>query len=673
MSDSSPSRGAASWRPSISIVDHIHIDDEGRSLTEPLRNDIRLLGTILGDTVRTHSGDDIFDLVEGSRRDAFRIRRGELDRDNLADRYADIDIAVALPIIRAFSHFALLSNLAEDIHRERRRRIHVRAGDPPQTSSLAATYSRLAAADLSDAAVGAALADATVVPVITAHPTETRRRSVFEAQHRITDLLRAHLRQDPTPEEDEEIIEGIRRQILTLWQTALIRLERPRIEDEIRTGLRYYDAAFFEVVPKINTQVRQALRGAYPDAGIEDQPMIRMGSWIGGDRDGNPYVTEEVVGFSTTMAARTAIGHYLEQLEVLGMEMSLSTRLTVPFDALYALTGTSPEDPSADEPYRIALRHIRSRLAAKATAMFGEDVMRTSDLYLVDGSAPYETAGELLADLDVIDAALRANSDEIIADDRLRTLREGVRTFGFNLYGLDMRQNSDMHEEVVAELIAWAGVHPDYTSLDEDERVALLSTELTSRRPLIGPDAELSELATKELGIVRAAAKAVALYGPEAVPNYIISMCQSVSDMLEAMILLKEAGLFRPQRRIAALDGPGGAAVRDYRGSSAGCGDNPCGAGCSVLQKAGGVAAGHSGDHARLLRFQQGRRIHGRELGAVSGRTRPRRGGEEGGYPSSAVPRSRRHRGPWRRAELRRDPRPAAGRGAGFAADHRAG
>ncbi|HQV17996.1 MAG TPA: phosphoenolpyruvate carboxylase, partial [Gordonia sp. (in: high G+C Gram-positive bacteria)] len=388
--------------------------------------------------------------------------------------------------------------------------------------------------------------DATVVPVITAHPTETRRRSVFEAQHRITDLLRAHLRQDPTPEEDEEIIEGIRRQILTLWQTALIRLERPRIEDEIRTGLRYYDAAFFEVVPKINTQVRQALRGAYPDAGIEDQPMIRMGSWIGGDRDGNPYVTEEVVGFSTTMAARTAIGHYLEQLEVLGMEMSLSTRLTVPFDALYALTGTSPEDPSADEPCRIALRHIRSRLAAKATAMFGEDVMRTSDLYLVDGSAPYETAGELLADLDVIDAALRANSDEIIADDRLRTLREGVRTFGFNLYGLDMRQNSDMHEEVVAELIAWAGVHPDYTSLDEDERVALLSTELTSRRPLIGPDAELSELATKELGIVRAAAKAVALYGPEAVPNYIISMCQSVSDMLEAMILLKEAGLFDP-------------------------------------------------------------------------------------------------------------------------------
>ncbi len=382
--------------------------------------------------------------------------------------------------------------------------------------------------------------------MITAHPTETRRRSVFEAQHRITDLLRAHLRQDPTPEEDEEIIEGIRRQILTLWQTALIRLERPRIEDEIRTGLRYYDAAFFEVVPKINTQVRQALRGAYPDAGIEDQPMIRMGSWIGGDRDGNPYVTEEVVGFSTTMAARTAIGHYLEQLEVLGMEMSLSTRLTVPFDALYALTGTSPEDPSADEPCRIALRHIRSRLAAKATAMFGEDVMRTSDLYLVDGSAPYETAGELLADLDVIDAALRANSDEIIADDRLRTLREGVRTFGFNLYGLDMRQNSDMHEEVVAELIAWAGVHPDYTSLDEDERVALLSTELTSRRPLIGPDAELSELATKELGIVRAAAKAVALYGPEAVPNYIISMCQSVSDMLEAMILLKEAGLFDP-------------------------------------------------------------------------------------------------------------------------------
>ncbi|MBD0021279.1 phosphoenolpyruvate carboxylase [Gordonia pseudamarae] len=546
MSDSSPSRGAATWRPSISIVDHIHVDDAGRALTEPLRNDIRLLGTILGDVVRTHSGDDIFDLVEGSRKDAFRIRRGELDRDNLADRYTDIDIAVAMPIIRAFSHFALLSNLAEDIHRERRRRIHVRAGDPPQASSLAATYAKLAAAGLDDAAVSRALADALVVPVITAHPTETRRRSVFEAQHRITDLLRDHLRQDLTPDEGKAVVEGIRRQILTLWQTALIRLERPRIEDEIRTGLRYYDAAFFEVVPKINTQVREALREAYPDAGIADDPMIRMGSWIGGDRDGNPYVTDEVVAFSTTMAARTAIGHYLEQLEVLGQELSLSTRLTVPYEPLYALTGSEPDDPAVDEPFRVSLRHIRSRLAAKATAMFGEDVMRTSDLYLVGGSQPYETADELLADLDVVDAALRANNDEIIADDRLRTLREGVRSFGFNLYGLDMRQNSDVHEEVVAELIAWAGVHPTYASLDEDQRVALLSAELTSRRPLIGPDAELSELAAKELAIVRAAAKAVELYGPEAVPNYIISMCTSVSDMLEAMILLKEAGLFDP-------------------------------------------------------------------------------------------------------------------------------
>lgn len=541
--ESNSSVGAPAWRPTMTIADHIVIDDEGRALTEPLREDIRLLGGILGDTIREHSGDEVFNLVENARIAAFRVRRAEIAREDLADMFTDLDIDVAMPVIRAFTTFALLANLAEDVHRERRRAIHVRAGDPPQDSTLAATYAKLARAELSDDQVGRALADATVVPVITAHPTETRRRTVSEAQNRITELLRYRERTELTAAEEAEALLRLRRQILTLWQTALIRLERLTIQDEIRSGLRYYDAAFFAVVPKINTAVRRTLSAAYPDAGFTQDPMLRMGSWIGGDRDGNPFVTDEVVELATTLAARTAVGHHLAQLHLLAEELSMSARLMAPDDQIYQLAGVSADDPAADEPFRIALRHIRSRVVATAAALFGEEVIKASDLFGRDGAQPYADSDELLADLDIVDAGLRSTHDDIIADDRLLTLRESVRTFGFHLSGLDMRQNSDMHEEVIAELLAWAGVHPDYASLDEEERVAILTRELAARRPLTRPDAELSELATKELDIVRAAAAAVSRFGPQSVPNYIISMCTSVSDMLEPMILLKEAGL----------------------------------------------------------------------------------------------------------------------------------
>ena len=543
MTSSVPSYGAPAWRPSVSINDLIVVDDEGRALTEPLREDIRLLAGVLGDVVREHSGSSVFDLVESARVAAFRIRRAEIDRDELADMFTDLDINVALPVIRSFTNFALLANLAEDIHRERRRAIHIRAGDPPQESSLEATYAKLADAHLSDDEVGRVLSDATVVPVITAHPTETRRRTVFEAQHRITELMRYRSRTELTPAEEQEVRTGIERQILTLWQTALIRLERLTIQDEIRSGLRYYDASFFEVVPEINAKVRAALRATYPAAGLPDEPMIRMGSWIGGDRDGNPYVTDEVVTLATTLAAQSAIGHHLEELRLLTEELSMSARLINQDSTLLTLAGTTADDPAADEPFRLALRHIRARLGATAAVKFDPEFLAAHGQKLIDGKTAYESAGELLADLDIVDAALRDNRDELIADDRLARLREAVRTFGFNLSGLDMRQNSDMHEEVVAELLKWAGVHLDYLSLSEDERVQLLSAELQSRRPLVTVDADLSELAIKELNIVRAAARAVEQFGPQAVPNYIISMCTSVSDMLEPMILLKEAGL----------------------------------------------------------------------------------------------------------------------------------
>jgi phosphoenolpyruvate carboxylase len=511
----------------------------GREATEPMREDIRLLGTILGDTVREQNGDEVFDLVERARIASFRVRRSEIERAEVAQLFDGIEIDRAIPVIRAFSHFALLANVAEDIHRERRRAIHVNAGDPPQDSTLAATYQKLDSANLDAGTVTEALTGALVSPVITAHPTETRRRTVFDAQHRITQLMRLHAHGVIETDDGVNIDTELRRQVLTLWQTALVRLSRLQISDEIAVGLRYYQAAFFDVVPKVNAEVRDALRRRWPDADLLTEPILRPGSWIGGDRDGNPNVTADVVRLATGSAAYTALGRYAAELTALEQELSMSARLVAVTDDLAALAEDCAELARGDEPYRRALRVIHGRLTATAAQILDEE----PDNLLELGMAPYSTPGELLADLNTVDASLRANGSTLLANDRLARLREAVHVFGFHLSGLDMRQNSDVHEEVVAELLAWAGVHPDYGSLSEDERVNILADELGTRRPLVGDREQLSELARKELAIITAAARAVAIYGPPAVPNYIISMCRSVSDLLEAGILLKECGL----------------------------------------------------------------------------------------------------------------------------------
>ena len=511
----------------------------GREATEPMREDIRLLGAILGETVRDQNGDTVFDLVERARVESFRVRRSEIDRDDIVSLFDGIDVHQAIPVIRAFTHFALLANVAEDIHRERRRAVHEAAGEPPQDSSLAATYLKLDTANLDPDIVADALVGALVSPVITAHPTETRRRTVFDTQHRITELMRMRLHGLARTEEGRDIETELRRHILTLWQTALIRLSRLKIQDEIETGLRYYAAAFFEVIPQVNAQVRAALQARWPDTDLLAEPILRPGSWIGGDRDGNPNVTAEVVRLATGRAAFTAFAYYFGELTALEQELSMSVRLVHISDGLAALADACHEPAREDEPYRRALRVIHARLTATARQILDEQPEHELDL----GMSPYQTPAELLADLDVVDESLRSNGSAVLADDRLCRLRESVRVFGFHLSGLDMRQNSDVHEEVIAELFAWAGVHDDYASLSEPERVELLAAELGTRRPLVRPEADLSELARKELGIVMAAARAVHVFGPQAVPNYIISMCQSVSDMLEPAILLKEAGL----------------------------------------------------------------------------------------------------------------------------------
>ncbi|WP_116449730.1 phosphoenolpyruvate carboxylase [Blastococcus litoris] len=510
----------------------------------PLRDDIRLLGRVLGEVIGSQAGQDVLDLVESTRVEAFRIRRSEIDRAQLAERLSGLDVRSANHVIRAFSHFSVLANLAEDIHHERRRRFHRREGSPPQTGSLAATMALLDDADLDPDVVSRELAGALVCPVVTAHPTEVRRRTISQVQRHIAELVRERDRAAGGEIDDAAWSAQLWRSVLTLWQTALLRLSRLRLQDEIDEALRYYDLSLFEVVPAINAELRKAFEQRWPDAGLLRRPMLLPGSWIGGDRDGNPFVTADALRRATSRQAETALAHHLDELEALRGELSMSDRLVTPTPELYHLADASRDDSPfrADEPYRRALNGISARLAATAHAVLGR----------VPGPAPqtplppYESPDELRADLDVVDASLRSHGAGALADDRLLRLREAVEVFGFHLCGLDMRQNSSVHEEVVGELLAWAGVCDDYGSLDEAARVELLSHELTLRRPLVRPDAELSDTARGELDVLLAAADQVALLGPRTVPNYVISMCESVSDVLEVAVLLKEVGLLDP-------------------------------------------------------------------------------------------------------------------------------
>ena len=533
--------------PLASVISaEVERNDPLSQAVEPMRDDVRFLGEVLGDTVREQAGEEVFDLVESARQTAFAVRRSEVDRSATFDVLSGISPQHAIDVIRAFSLFALLANIAEDLHAERRRSFHISNGEPPRDGDLARTWEKIEDSGNSEAGWAALRRTARVVPVLTAHPTETRRRSVFHITRHITTLMRERDHLSPGSAERDEIELDIRRQVLLLWDTAIIRSQRPRIEDEILTGLQYHEATLIDVIPKLNKEIADRLD--------TERAVVRPGSWIGGDRDGNPYVTGEVVGFATSRAAAVIQNYYDEQLQQLENELSLSGRLVDVSAELIALADdlvSRGDDEAArrDVPYRRAVRSVRRKLAARsaAHAIAGARVPvdHMGRAIGSDSDPAYERPEDMQADLQVIADSLDAVGAGLVADARLSTLQWALRTFGFHLQALDMRQNSDMHEEVLTELFSIAGVTDDYSSLGEAERVEVLLRELSYDRPLLGARAELSELCEKELGVLRAAARAADAFGEGVIPHYIVSMCQSVSDLLEPAILLKEVGLLR--------------------------------------------------------------------------------------------------------------------------------
>jgi phosphoenolpyruvate carboxylase len=515
------------------------------ALDARLRDDIRLLGRILGDTVRDQEGEAVFDLVERIRQTSIRFHR---DNDEPARRELEaildgMSIAETVRIVRAFSYFSHLANIAEDHNNIRQMRHQSLAGKAPPEGTLARTLDRAREAGFNGRELRAFFDGALVSPVLTAHPTEVRRKSTMDREMEVAALLDRRDRTQLTPEEFKDSEEQLRRAVLTLWQTNLLRRTKLTVLDEVANGLSFYDYTFLHEVPRLHCALEDRLQDGAGSEPKEIASFLRMGSWIGGDRDGNPFVTADVMRGTLRMQSARALRYYLDELHELGGELSLAANLADVSPELRTLAERSPDTSPhrSGEPYRLAVSGIYARLAATAVKLDVETLRPP-----VGEAAPYASAAEFSSDLDILDRSLILNHSEVIARGRLRRLRRAADCFGFHLACLDMRQNSAVHERTVAELLDAASPGTSYLALDEAARIALLARELRNARPLASPFVAYSDETLGELAVFHAAAEAHAIFGAAAIPQCIISMCRGISDMLEVALLLKEAGLVGP-------------------------------------------------------------------------------------------------------------------------------
>ena len=518
---------------------------------EPLKNDIRLLGRVLGDTIRQQEGQDVFDIIEQVRQTSIRFRR---DDDHEAKKELGQLLNSLSPentrhVVRAFSYFSHLSNIAEDQHHIRRTRSYALAGSIQHEGNLSFALANARDAGIDDSALHAFFAGAHIRPVLTAHPTEVSRKSILNAHRLIAEQLEQRDRQALTPEELEENQNTLQSAILTLWQTRMLRPSKLSVIDEVEIGLSFYKRTFLQQLPKLYVGLEKQLDQKPTDIGALIPAFFKIGSWIGGDRDGNPFVTAEILQKTISMQSAVAIKFYLDELNNLYKELSLSELLVTPSVELLELAEHSLYQSvhRSDEPYRRALTSIYARMTTTAN-YFKSDTPDTEQ------APKYLSAEDFLHDLDIIDGSLRSHGSAELADSRLKRLRYAVSIFGFHLASIDLRQNSDVHERTVAELLSSVTPNINYSALSETDKVALLLQEIANPRPIYSPYIEYSEETIGELTIFKQALQIKQKYGENSIENAIISKADSVSDILELTLLLKETGFLASETQSLKLN-----------------------------------------------------------------------------------------------------------------------
>jgi phosphoenolpyruvate carboxylase len=492
---------------------------------------IRLLGRLLGEVIREQHGADAYGLVEDIRRQAVGDYRSSSGKP-APDRIKGLDHHGILLLIRAFSIFSQLANIADD---------HIARGEIRALGSGATQHLELHAG-LTPRRVRTYLAGAVIVPVITAHPTEVRRKSILDRENELSELLERRDTASIQTADRDEIDAQIKRAIRIMWQTRMLRDNRITVQDETENNLAIFVRTFLPAIPLVKRRLARLFR-----LDGEVMPYLRLGSWVGGDRDGNPNVSPETLEYAVHRQAEALLDHYLAEIHALGAELSLSDSLIGNSRELkeLAATGDQISIHQEDEPYRRALVTCYARMAATRKSLLGAGPARQPRF----AAAPYGGPDDFAADLNTIANSLAENGDEDVAQGRLLDLREAVTAFGFHLATMDLRQNSDVHERTVAELLRAAGTSQDYLTLNEFSRTALLLGELSHSRPLHSPHLEYSAETARELAISNRASLLKKSFGESSIGQYVISKASSTSDLLETALLMKETGLFLPGSR----------------------------------------------------------------------------------------------------------------------------
>ena len=495
---------------------------------------MRFLDQVLGRVLHEQEGDRALDAVEEIRRQSitYHMTGDKEAYRRLHDIVSALPEDLALQVMRAFTYYLHLLNIAQDEEQLMRHR------NAPVTT-LAQTIGDLRAQGVSEADLTAFFKTALISPILTAHPTEIRRQATMRSEFAIINALHARNLSRAVGAETDEIEANIEREIETLWQTHLLRRSKLTVEDEIANGLSYFDHTFFDALPKLQNTLLAALTGD-PDA-RDISSFLRVGSWIGGDRDGNPNVTAATLRKTFDRQSGHALRHYLEEVHALGSELSVSTRVVDVSAEAAALAAQSFDTSNhrEDEPYRRILISIYARLVATLKDINPRALAPRAGHV----SQPYRDPAEFLQELDVIDRSLRAHRGIRIARGRLRKLRRKIRAFGCHLASVDLRQNASVHEATIAELFEAISPGTDYPALDETARCALLVRELETPRALIRPHWTYSDQTARELGIFSTAKTLLDRFGPGAIATSIISNAQAPSDVLELCVLMKEAGI----------------------------------------------------------------------------------------------------------------------------------
>ncbi len=521
-----------------------------------LRARIRLFGNLLGKVLNTQAGGQVFSAVETLRKGYIRLREEEDPKlrvrlERLIER---LDPEILTHVVRAFSIYFSLANIAEEALQHHERRRHVRAGGPLWTGSFDETLRQFHKQGVTPQQLQSLLDRLAYIPVFTAHPTESKRRTILEALRRI--FLTSEQLEDPrlSREERAEIVQQLENQIQILWKTDEVRVHRPLVQDEIRNGLFYFRESLFKAVPAIYRNLEKAIARIYgadltPDENILVPSFLKFGSWIGGDRDGNPYVKPETTEFALRLQTREILIEYINRVSALSRVLTYSVLLCQPSAAfmeslrcdLERHGGVFADNPNrfSHEPYRRKLYIMRRRLERNLFVV--TERLQGREVADIDGG--YSSEREFLNDLYLIRDSLASHDDRSIADAELKDVIRLAETFGFYLLQLDVRQDSARHTAAVAELLRYRPGAPDYLALSENERLQLLGQAIGEAQPVVFKRAALTPETEETLHVFEVIAGMRREISPRAFGTYVISMTHAASHVMEVMFLARLAGL----------------------------------------------------------------------------------------------------------------------------------